>query len=267
MDAHSDRERTTLLAEAAMVVALSIALGNLRVVELPAGGSVSFGSLPLLAFAALRGVRAGCTTGWCAGVGHALAGGMVVHPLQFVLDYGAGYAVLGLAGMGRRSGLPTRKQLLTPVLVAQTAQLGCFALSGAWFFAPSGAALGAAASFAIVYNLATVLPETALAIWLVPRLVRAYAVACPALMPRAARTMQAPKPEPVAPRIVLGLAEQLRTDICVQNPTATLAPRYARATTPHRPAPFARPPLFRQVSSRTNPSGWRTRQPQRDFAR
>ncbi len=95
----SRHDRTTILVEAALSVALAAVLGQLKLWEMPQGGSVSLGMLPLLVFALRRGAPWGLAAGAVYGMLSLLLEPYVVHPVQLVLDYPAPYALLGLAGL------------------------------------------------------------------------------------------------------------------------------------------------------------------------
>jgi thiamine transporter len=174
---HSRRDSLVHLTEAAAAVALSVLLGNVRLVELPNGGSIALATLPLLAIAVTRGPRVGILAGACAGIAHALSGGTIVHPVQLGLDYLLAYAALGVAGIAAGRGT-SRARLAPALLLAMTLHLAAMVVSGIVFF--STVAGSAALEYALAYNAVTVVPETLLAIWLVPPLVRAVARANPA---------------------------------------------------------------------------------------
>jgi thiamine transporter len=88
-----------IIAEIAMVVALSTALSFIKLFELPQGGSVTAGSMvPLILLALRRGPAIGL-------FGCTLYGGIqfaiepwVFLPVQVLLDYPIAFGVLGLAG-------------------------------------------------------------------------------------------------------------------------------------------------------------------------
>ncbi|MCW2922062.1 MAG: putative proton-coupled thiamine transporter YuaJ [Thermoleophilia bacterium] len=174
---HLRRDSLVHLTEAAAAVALSVLLGNVRLVELPNGGSIALAALPLLALAITRGPRIGILAGTCAGVAHALSGGTIIHPAQLALDYLLAYAALGAAGIALGRGT-SRARLAPAIVLAMSLHLAAMVVSGVIFF--STVAGGAAITYALGYNALTVVPETLLAIWLVPPLVRAVARANPA---------------------------------------------------------------------------------------
>ncbi len=171
------RESLVLLTESAVAVALSVLLGSLRLLTLPNGGSIALATLPLLALALSRGVRVGVLAGACAGIAQALSGGTIVHPVQLGLDYLLAYAALGLAGLaaGRAS---SRAHVTAAIALAMSLHLAAMVASGVVFF--STVAGGAALTYSLAYNAATVVPEALLSIWLVPPLLRAVGRANPA---------------------------------------------------------------------------------------
>jgi thiamine transporter len=203
------RRELVELTEAAVAVALSVLLGNLRLVELPAGGSIALATLPLLALAAARGVRPALLAGTCAGAGHALAGGTIIHPAQAVLDYGLAYAALAAAGIAAGRP-PTRGRLVAPILLAMSLHLAAMVASGVIFF--STVAPDAALAYALAYNAVTVVPEALLAIWLVPPLVLALARADPADSWRRG-LLDAPRRLPRSPRAYRPIEARMTIDM------------------------------------------------------
>ena len=245
---HSRRDSLVHLTEAAAAVALSVLLGNVRLVELPNGGSVALATLPLLALAITRGPRIGVLAGACAGMAHALSGGTIVHPVQLGLDYLVAYAALGVAGIAAGRGT-SRARLAPALLLAMTLHLTAMVVSGVVFF--STVAGSAALEYALVYNALTVVPETLLALWLVPPLVRAVARANPADAWRRG-LLTPPRPSPRVPRRHVPAPK-----VSIDTPVPTTAKRLAhsrvsRPVTPVRPAPragsFVRPTPFSGVS-------------------
>lgn len=226
--------------EAAVAVALSVLLGNIRLIELPNGGSIALATLPLLALALSRGMRAGVLAGACAGLAHALAGGTIVHPAQLALDYLVAYAALGLAGvalLGARR--PSRLRVSVAIVAAMTVHLAAMVLSGIIFFAPTAGA--AALVYSLAYNAATVVPETLLALWITPTLARAIARATPADAWRRG-LLDPPRLQPRATRTILA-----ETSIDMPQPRAVSVSERPPATVLLvRQAPFSgRPPLAR----------------------
>ncbi|NPV89041.1 thiamine transporter [Coprothermobacteraceae bacterium] len=92
---------TRMLAEAGVMVALSLALWYLNVGRLPQGGSISLQMLPLLVFALRWGVGPGLAVGVAYGLLHSLQDLYLVHPIQYVLDYPLAFGLIGLAGIAK----------------------------------------------------------------------------------------------------------------------------------------------------------------------
>lgn len=159
-----------MTAETGILIALSLALGQFRLFELPAGGSLSLGSLPLLLLAARQGWRRGIPAGFLAGLLITLRRPTIVHPVQFLLDYPLAHAVLGLAGLWRWQHAGKAAAAVT---FACSLRLLCHVTAGAVFFASPEVSPGSAIATSVVYNLGHMLPETAVnaavAAWLASR--------------------------------------------------------------------------------------------------
>ena len=224
-----------------MAVALCIACSQLRLLTLPAGGSISLAVVPILAFALVRGPRAGLLAGACAGLGNALAGGTVVHPVQYLLDYGLAYAVLGLAGLAAGRSAGVQRMAIVAVMALH---LVCMTASGVIFFAP--VAGDAALAYALAYNAATVLPETLIALAVVPAAARAIARGLGEVRTARPRTVSLPArraaPMSADPSTDTG---GTTADTALTPPTAVPTGRVsaARATDIRRPLRLARPAL------------------------
>ena len=96
------RSRTKLLAETAVVIALSTVLSFVKFSIWPQGGSVTAGSMvPLFWFSLRRGARWGITAGVVYGMVQFLVEPYFVHPAQLLLDYPIAFGALGLAGLFR----------------------------------------------------------------------------------------------------------------------------------------------------------------------
>lgn len=88
-----------IIAEIAMVVALSTALSFIKLFELPQGGSVTAGSMvPLLLLALRRGPVIGLFGCTLYGAIQFMIEPYVFLPVQVFLDYPIAFGVLGFAG-------------------------------------------------------------------------------------------------------------------------------------------------------------------------
>lgn len=91
---------TKTLADAGIFIALSLVLGRIKLFTMPAGGSVTAGSMiPLFLFSIKWGWKNGVVVGFVYGIIDALLGGYIIHPAQFFLDYPIAYGCLGLSGL------------------------------------------------------------------------------------------------------------------------------------------------------------------------
>jgi len=146
-------QRTRILVEAGVLIALATVLSFLKVYRAPQGGSVTAASMVPIIMLALRwGPRAGILTGVAYGLVQQMIDPFVVHPVQMLLDYSVAFGLLGLAGLFRRM----------PALGASVGVLGrmvSHVVSGVVFFgayAPEGSSVLA---YSLVYNASYLVPE------------------------------------------------------------------------------------------------------------
>ncbi|MCW2950299.1 MAG: proton-coupled thiamine transporter YuaJ, partial [Thermoleophilia bacterium] len=165
-------------------------LGNMRLIELPNGGSVSLAAVPLLAYAAVRGGRGALLACWCAGIAHALSGGTIIHPVQLALDYVLAYGVLAVPAL---TGAATATRRTIGIVVAFALQLAATTASGVIYFATMAGC--AAWKYSLLYNATTTVPELALALVTVPVAIRALRRVDPAATPPE-RLQNAPRRRP-----------------------------------------------------------------------
>lgn len=105
-----DRQRLVILLEMAMMAALAVVFSQIKVFEMPQGGSVSLVMVPIALIAVRRGLLAGVVTGMVVGLLQLLFGSTLVNPVQVLLDYPLAFAALGLTGLVRLSGREGKKQ-------------------------------------------------------------------------------------------------------------------------------------------------------------
>lgn len=102
------KQRTKLISEAAVLVALAGALNFVKIYALPQGGSITAGAMvPICWFALRRGTKWGIFAGVVFGFVVMLnpVDFYVVHPVQLLLDYPIAFGALGLAGAFRKHPL------------------------------------------------------------------------------------------------------------------------------------------------------------------
>lgn len=125
------RNNTIKLTTTALMVALAVILDQIKLFQMPQGGSVTlFGTLPIIALGYLLGTRWGLLGGAVTGLLNLIFGGYVIHPAQMILDYVIAFAVMGLSGTVR-----DRKNGLTKgYLLGVFCRYICAVLSGVIFF-------------------------------------------------------------------------------------------------------------------------------------
>ncbi len=101
-----DNKRVLILVESAVVIAMALALSQIRLFRLPQAGSVTLAMVPLVVLAYRRGARAGLMAGIALGLLRLTLDAYVVHWAQFILDYPLAFGLVGLAGF-----FPNRKFL------------------------------------------------------------------------------------------------------------------------------------------------------------
>ena len=142
-----------------MLLATALALANFKLFQLPNGGSVSLGGLPILILAARHGFVTGLVSGSLFGVLLLTSRPYIVHPLQFLLDYPLAYASLGLAGAVAWTG---SLKAATATTVANIIRLHFHVVAGAVFFVADKDTMLQAMTVSYAYNLSHMLPETIL---------------------------------------------------------------------------------------------------------
>ncbi|MDA3935386.1 MAG: energy-coupled thiamine transporter ThiT [Actinomycetota bacterium] len=137
-------ERLRITLEIALTIALAVVLSLLTLFHMPQGGGISLAMLPLFVLALRRGFFVGTTGGLLYGVLDAMINGYVVHPIQYVLDYPAAFALVGLAGLfapiwrravksgSMRSGVWAA--LLPGVVIGAAGRYAMHVVSGAVYF-------------------------------------------------------------------------------------------------------------------------------------
>ncbi len=166
-----------VLAEIGVAIALAAVLGQIRLFQMPQGGSVSLELLPIIFMAVRGGVVPGMVTGLLYGLLQlALPGAFIYHPAQAALDYPLAFMALGVAGFVNVRGF---RSLLLAVFLALGARFVFHFLSGLIFFASYAPGWEAPWLYSITYNLLYLLPEGVLTVVLLWPLLKAYDAAFP----------------------------------------------------------------------------------------
>lgn len=158
---------TRQLAEAGIAVALSAALGLVKVYQLPQGGSITAGSMVPVFWLSLRwGPRTGVLTGALLGLVNFVLEPVFLHPVQFILDYPVAFGALGLAGFFR--GVPW-----LGVVAGGAGRFLSHFLSGVVFFAQYAPRGTSPLVYSAVYNGSYMLPEVVVSVVLTLLVLRA----------------------------------------------------------------------------------------------
>lgn len=157
MEKSRARQKIRQITECGILMATALALSFVKIFQMPSGGSVSLGALPLMLIAARRGFRVGTTCGICFGFLLLMNGATVIHPLQFLLDYPLAYGCLGIAGLVNWN---TPLKATTATTAANLIRLQIHVVAGAVFFSGSKENLSKAFALSYAYNCGHLIPET-----------------------------------------------------------------------------------------------------------
>ena len=146
------------LAICAVCIAISFLLNQVSLFRMPQGGSITPASMLFVVLAGYwLGPKYGILTGVAMGLLNTVTGAYIVHPIQYVLDYLLGPAMLGLSGFFRK----WKYGLLTGYVVGVFGRFVMVFLSGWIFFGILAEDMGVwpAATFSIIYNITYIGPE------------------------------------------------------------------------------------------------------------
>lgn len=157
----SQRADTKAVTLSALLVALAIGLGMLKLFEMPYGGTVTvFSMLPIVLCGYFLGTRRGVMAGMCVGLLNLIFGPYIIHPIQLLVDYPFAFGALGLAGICRNQ----KNGLAKGYLLGLIGRYVCAVISGIVFFgayAPEGFN---AVSWSLFYNFTYLAAEGVLTI-------------------------------------------------------------------------------------------------------
>ncbi|MEJ8544463.1 energy-coupled thiamine transporter ThiT [Brevibacillus borstelensis] len=157
------RQRLLILLEMAMMTALALVFSEIKVYQMPQGGSVSLVMVPIALIAVRRGLLPGVICGMLVGMLQTFFGSGYVHPIQLLLDYPVAFGALGLAGLVRLSTIEKYTSKVTALwsvlFVGVIGRFLCHFFSGVYWFGeytPEGIPV---AVYSFVYNITYLLPE------------------------------------------------------------------------------------------------------------
>jgi len=160
----------SMIAKAAICIALAYVFSMIKVFRMPMGGSVTLVSmLPLILFAVAFGPLEGVLIGCVYGLLQLLIDPYVIHPMQLLVDYPMAWAATALACAAKPLPIPDRAKLPAAVLLGYLGRYIMAVISGVVFFAEYAGEQGAMA-YSLIYNLSYLGPEALLcmAVALVP---------------------------------------------------------------------------------------------------
>lgn len=160
----------SLIAKAAMCIALSYLLSMIRLFRMPMGGTITpVSMLPLILFCVSFGPTAGVVVGCGYGLLKLLIDPYVIHPLQLLADYPMAYAAMVLSCVANVLPLKKKWRLPIAVLLGYLGRYMMAVLSG-WVFFADAAGEQNALLYSLIYNISYLGPEmlAAAALMLIP---------------------------------------------------------------------------------------------------
>lgn len=156
----SKKANVRMIVEAGIMIALSQILSYLTIFHMPAGGSVTPGSMiPVIIFAIRWGPKNGVLAGVVYGILQFVLGTKYsFHPVSILCDYPLAFGMLGIAGIFGKK--------LLPVMAGITAGIfGRFVfhvISGVAVFASYAPEGQSPLVYSVIYNGTFLLPELAI---------------------------------------------------------------------------------------------------------
>ena len=164
------KKNTLALCEGGILIAMSTVLAMIKLIDMPYGGSVTFGQmLPILIYAYRHGAKYGMGAALTASMIQLLLGMENFSYLPLVtwysivvlglLDYIVAYSAFGIAGFLKKK-YDYRSAMVIGAVIASIVRYLCHVVSGftAWaaFEIPTGAVL----LYSVGYNATYMIPET-----------------------------------------------------------------------------------------------------------
>ncbi len=164
----SNSQKVRRLTEIAIMLALSTVLSFVKLYQLPYGGAFTLASMfPLIIIAYRHGTAAGFFAGLIYGVIQQLFSlsyiqGMTLFSavMVIILDYGLAFAVIGFAGLFRKSKNGQVFGLVTGAVLGCFLRYACHTVAGCTVWAGVSVPEAAAFVYSLLYNAAYMIPET-----------------------------------------------------------------------------------------------------------
>lgn len=164
-----NKNKTALrLTESAMMIALATVLSFVKLVDLPAGGSITLASmLPILLIAYRYGASWGILCGLVHGAIQLATGSSTLSYVTgaasvaavIVLDYVVAFAVIGLGGLARKWTSSQSAALVTGAAIVSVLRYACHVISGCTVWAGLSIPTADALTYSFIYNATYMLPE------------------------------------------------------------------------------------------------------------
>jgi len=149
----------SLLTFSALCVALAVVLSQIRLFQMPQGGSITaFSMLPIVLVGYWYGVKAGISAGIVYGLLRLMLGATVIHPVQFILDYPLAYAALGAFCIFRDK----KFGLQISFLAGAIGRFLCSFVGGIVFFGEFAPPDQPVWIYSAIYNATYIAPEAAI---------------------------------------------------------------------------------------------------------
>ena len=150
---HQERLTTHTLVFAALMLARAVVLQQLRLFQMPQGGSVTAGAMvPLLLVSYRFGPGVGMLTGFLYGMLNMIQDPFILHPVQVLFDYPLPFMAMGLAGL-------SRKHLFIGTAAAFLTRFLCHFISGFVFFGSYAPAGTSPVTYSLIFNATYLVPE------------------------------------------------------------------------------------------------------------
>ncbi|MEA4921114.1 MAG: energy-coupled thiamine transporter ThiT [Clostridiaceae bacterium] len=158
------KKKIRMLAEGALVVAMSIVLSYIEIpIGLQYGGTIDFVMIPIIIYSVRWGAGCGLLSGLVFGtLKFFLAGGFAINWQSMLLDYSLAYMMVGLAGLIKNNP----KRIWQSVLIGSAARFLIHYISGVTIYAEympdvfMGLKMTSPYFYSLLYNISYMLPST-----------------------------------------------------------------------------------------------------------
>lgn len=138
------------LTISALMIALSVGLGFIKLFDMPYGGSITaLSMLPIMLCGYLLGTRKAVMAGICLGLLNLIFGPYVIHPVQLLVDYPLAFGAMGLSGVFRNQ----KNGLVKGYAFGVFCRYLCAVFSGIVFFGSYAGEGFNAITWSLWYNL------------------------------------------------------------------------------------------------------------------